>query len=637
MFVRVVKPHVRLRLKYLEFPPTDRLGTSRDMSSVHAKISTADFKIVQSFSTSPFPVTCTIPAMAAAKRAAEAEPVESQPTKRTRIDTPVSSPSQSGTHEDASSVAETSATAASNSYWRLKQYICQYAGCGKAFDRPIKLQTHTNTHTGEKPYACAEEGCDKKFYKAEHLRTHMKNIHAPSEHVCTYIIKVDDDGHEWECSKSFTTKTRLQRHVATHEAKEERKCEHCGQAFRKMETLQRHVEKDHLRTEEPFRCKVIIPHNGNQLHQEVEDALEDALEDGEECGQTFTSAGKLQRHKDREHVGRKHFCTICSSSIPVNAHDLGVTTPALSNDPDDISSPFQPVQLTYFTNYNELRAHMREEHPPTCTSCGKLCASNNALKAHIDIHHGSLSERQVHPCTWPDCDRSFTKKGNLNIHIQTAHVKAKKYVCGEVDLSKSARVAGWDGDGCGLALGTKASLEGHVQTQHLGFARPLRVNQMKKKIKREAENDDIQDLMPFLDLDESTPTDSVSSTTTPGHSDPLSLLTGARYADARPIACLLANEGCQHRFLRQYDLAQHMDKVHGWGVIDEGLPAHESLEYGNGVEDMFEDPAAEPDWDAMQKDYSMPKAGYDMAPQFLGLDDMFGEEAMALDPALRGM
>jgi uncharacterized C2H2 Zn-finger protein len=461
----------------------------------------------------------------------------------------------------------------------------------------------------------------------------MKNIHAPSEHVCTYIVKIDEDGHEWKCSKSFTTKTRLQRHVATHEAKEERKCEHCGQAFRKMETLQRHVEKDHLRAEEPFRCTVIIPHNGNQLQQEVEDAFED----GEECGQTFTSAGKLQRHKDREHVGRMYFCPICSSSIPGSVHDVDVTSPPLSNDQDGNSSPFQPMQLTYFTNYNELKAHMREEHPPTCTSCGKVCASNNALKAHIDIHHGSLSERQVHPCTWPDCDRSFTKKGNLDVHIQSAHVKARKYVCGEFDLSKSSRVSEWDGVGCGLALGTKATLEGHVQTQHLGFARPMRVNQMKKKVKREDENDDIQDLMPFLDMNSSTATESMTSAATPGHSDPLSLLTGAGYAEARPIACLMANEGCQHRFLRQYDLAQHMDKVHGWGVMEERLPAYDDVRHGDNVDDMLEDAAAGPDWYAVQNGYSMLKAGYDMAPQFLGLDDMFGEEAMALDPALRGM
>jgi hypothetical protein len=80
-----------------------------------------------------------------------------------------------------------------------------------------------------------------------------------------------------------------------------------------------------------------------------------------------------------------------------------------------------------------------------------------------------------------------------------------------------------------------------------------------------------------------------------------------------------------------------MDKVHGWGVMEERLPAYDDVRHGDNVDDMLEDAAAGPDWYAVQNGYSMLKAGYDMAPQFLGLDDMFGEEAMALDPALRGM
>jgi len=241
-----------------------------------------------------------------------------------------------------------------------------------------------------------------------------------------------------------------------------------------------------------------------------------------------------------------------------------------------------------------------------------------------------------------------SKQGNLHVHIQNTHVNTRKYVCGDFDLSKSARVAGWDGAGCGLALGTKASLEGHVQTQHLGFTRPMRVNQMKKKVKREEdENDDIQDLMPFLDLNESTPTESMSSATTPGNADMLGLLTGAGYADARPIACLMANEGCQHRFLRQYDLSQHMVKVHYWrpedynaiptmdlthSLTDTDFPAYVDVGYAGYVDDMFADEQY-----GVENGYSLPKDVHNGAQPLVGLDDVFGDEAMALDPALRGM
>ena len=171
---------------------------------------------------------------------------------------------------------------------------------------------------------------------------------------------------------------------------------------------------------------------------------------------------------------------------------------------------------------------------------------------------------------------------------------------------------------------------------------------MKRKVKREEdENDDIQDLMPFLDLNESTPTESVSSAATPGQFDPLSLLTGAGYADSRPIACLMANEGCPNRFLRQYDLSQHMVKVHYWRPespddaqdmefvhdgVDEGLPAYEGLGDGSYVDDMLADHEQ-----GMEEEYSMLKDVHDGTQPLVGLDDMFGDEAMALDPALREM
>ena len=564
--------------------------------------------------------------MVAFKRAANEEIAQVSAAKKQRVDTPSTTPGDSPTptNFDASSVAGTSVTGASISRRRPKVYVCAYEGCGKAFDRPIKLQTHTNTHTGEKPFTCAEEGCDKAFYKSEHLKAHVQNTHSAVEHACAYVLSIDDSGNEVQCGKAFTTTTRLNRHVALHLAKEENRCEHCGQHFKKIEALQRHIRKEHLIVEDAFRCTAIV----GRITTLSEEADFGDFDGGEECGQTFSSAGKLHRHKTREHgQGARRFgCSICLGTTPFgnsNAGPLAAATPELCDD--------DSTQPTSFSTYNELLAHIKEVHPPTCGDCGTVCASNSALKAHIDIYHGNnLSERKVYSCTYIDCDRSFTRKGNLDVHVQSVHVKTRKYVCGEFDLSESVKTEGWNGEGCGAALATKSSLEGHVQTQHMGISKPKRPSRLRNKVKLE-EAYDVHDLMPFLDLNASTPTQSMSSATTPNEMQTLGLLTGVGYDDAHPLACLAVDNGCMHRFQRHYDLAQHLELAHGWSaaMINTSLAAEEDEDFSV---DAFKQGN---DWVRLND------GGHDLAKDMrnevanlAGLDPMFEDEAMVLDPLL---
>lgn len=539
--------------------------------------------------------------------------------------------------EDATSIADSATTSKSKSHWRPKKYICQYEGCGKAFNRPVRLQAHENTHTGEKPYACSEQDCDKRFYKAEHLKAHAKNAHSSADQICTYVIHTDVNGNEVQCSKTFTTTSRLNRHIAVHEDKEERKCEHCGQQFRKMETLQQHLRKEHLIEEESFRCTALVMRIPEERFSEEFDELEGL----QECGEMFTSAGKLARHKTRDHVVKSFACPRCPDNISNQIQSENATY-AMSIDQDLPSHP------AVFSTYGDLLAHIREEHPHTCSTCGTICISPSALRAHIDIHHGSsLTERQIHPCTWPGCDRSFTKKGNLSVHIQSVHVKTKKYVCGEYDLSKSAKVKGWDGQGCGVGFTAKSSLENHIQTQHMGLSKPMRPSRLRKEVKFEEEEDDMQDLMPFLAADSATPTDSVP---TPSNTNMLGLLTGAWYAENRPFACLAASLGCAHRFTNEFYLAQHMELSHGWSTaqVNDGLAGASNQDSQGGVgfdfdtgNDAFMTEGAAVgaggEFRLTGTTFDTQKGTYNYAVPLVGLDEMFEKEAMVLDPVLMNM
>ncbi|KAE8301108.1 hypothetical protein D5F01_LYC01274 [Larimichthys crocea] len=49
-------------------------------------------------------------------------------------------------------------------------FVCAY--CGKAFNRPKKVEIHQRVHTGEKPFSCST--CGKTFSEAGNLRKHQR-------------------------------------------------------------------------------------------------------------------------------------------------------------------------------------------------------------------------------------------------------------------------------------------------------------------------------------------------------------------------------------------------------------------------------------------------------------------------------
>ncbi|KAI1934408.1 hypothetical protein LOZ66_005876 [Ophidiomyces ophidiicola] len=382
-----------------------------------------------------------------------------------------------------------------------KTHCCPYENCSKAFNRPARLAEHMRSHTNERIFTCEYDGCDKTFLRASHLNHHVKSAHTlVRDYVC------DREG----CGKTFVTGSRLRRHLAAHEGRDKYRCVEyppCSETFRKHSTLQKHVTMVHLK-QKPFPCPYIDPVTGKQ------------------CPQGFDTAGHLRAHQGRIHGGARFTCMECLTSL---------------TEAGQIPEQEPLVRGKYnFPTYALLQTHIRSAHPPICPECSLACSSSRELRRHMEIAHSnvSLEERRVHPCEYPGCGRSFTKKGNLNVHVKTVHEGEKRFICGETDLSTSKDLGAWTGqDACGKRYGSKLALEEHVRTSHLGL----------KNVK--VERREQMGLTAILK----------SRSTVPSK---LALLTGDGYTEesGRHIPCLI--EGCQYLFRRDYDLWLHMEAKH---------------------------------------------------------------------------
>ncbi|KFY36169.1 hypothetical protein V494_05249 [Pseudogymnoascus sp. VKM F-4513 (FW-928)] len=451
----------------------------------------------------------------------------------------------------------------------LKTIKCTYEGCTKTFNRPVRLASHLRSHTNERPFACTYPDCDKAYIEEKHLKQHIKGSHTHERnHHC-----------DWEgCTKSFLTATRLRRHQAAHGGHERFRCTEyppCTETFRKHQTLQRHIRSDHLKLT-PFPCTFIDPTTNVQ------------------CTAGYDSAGALRKHEDRLHGALRFWCDVCTSE--------GAPQPA------------------GFPTNNQLAKHIRNEHA-NCIFCDLRCSSERELQRHIETFHAATSSttaRKQIPCTYPGCDKSFTKKYNLDVHVRTSH-EGQRFICGQTDFSKSVKLRTWDGsDACGKDFVSKVNLEDHIRTQHLGL--PSTVN--ARRVKKNSIGAKPRKAKAVMD-------------------DAINALTGTDYAQdpVRNIPCDIG--GCSWMFSRDYDLIQHKRVKHGIVPVFETKPEVLQPDYGMmeaaAEQPMYGGPPHISDDRGECERLSCPHWDHVILyDDYYGLDEFMGEEGGEVDMGLQG-
>ncbi|KAL1645210.1 hypothetical protein SLS58_003917 [Diplodia intermedia] len=428
--------------------------------------------------------------------------------------------------------------------FRPNVYHCTFEGCARSFNRPCRLEEHIRSHNNERPFACTLDGCTKTFIRQTHLNRHIRDEH---ENIREYTCSWPD------CGRTFANTTRLKRHIEAHESKFH--CTDfppCREVFRKHSTLQKHIRSAHL-GQKKYQC----PHTDPDT--------------GKPCDQAYDSPSSLKAHEGRVHGGIKHYCTQCAT------------------DPDN---PYETAPG--FSTYAALQVHIKEAHPPTCEHCNLRVSTHKQLAAHVELVHSGLSledRKKKFPCPYLDCESSFTKQGNLNVHIRNAHENADKWICGETDMkcSKKNHIKAWDGEGgCGRGFSSKGNLEEHIQTQHLGMEATRKSKRQEKRLEGR--------------MDPNAP---ASKSRSREAKVPMSTrLTGIDYNNAtgREITCLF--DDCANRFYRDYDLQVHLEATHDMDGAEaiEAIKERGADEGGNfwigGLDEMMGQPLGEHyEWD----------------------------------------
>ncbi|ROV99151.1 hypothetical protein VMCG_06654 [Cytospora schulzeri] len=412
----------------------------------------------------------------------------------------------------------TSKTSKKRSYPSEQKIIqCTVADCPKTFNRPARLLAHLRSHNNERPYACTYDGCGKSYTENKHLKQHLISHTKEAKYVCD------------TCDKAFSTGTRLRRHQKVHEGEERYRCRGhppCAQSFRKHQTLQRHVLKEHM-GKKPFPCA----HVG--------------------CGASYDTANALASHRDRDHGELRFWCDECCEEAAKAADKK------------------EPVG---FTTQFLLDQHIRHEHV-NCIFCDVRFTGQYELDQHMEIYHSGLTleDRKTVVCTHPACGKKFTKKSNMTAHYRTAH-EGMRFVCGKVDLNGAGPdlLEGWDwaAHGCGEGFVDKAKLVQHVLFVHLGVPRP------------ESGPGSSYYNPPQYHYDHQE--EDQSSRLTSGTSF-LNEISGVADHERRQVVCTAP--GCNARFIRYADLQNHTRADHPEHAPEAVVPpsqARQAQTFGGG-------------------------------------------------------
>ncbi|XP_029288952.1 gastrula zinc finger protein XlCGF57.1-like [Cottoperca gobio] len=212
--------------------------------------------------------------------------------------------------------------------------------CARSFGR--MGQKRTGIQTGVKPFTCS--GCSKRFSRKNSLTRHMR-LHSDGKRFSCSICKI-----------SLGSCSNLVQHMRIHTGEKPFTCSVCGQRFSRKSSLVAHMRLHSVGKR--FICSV--------------------------CQTSFATRSNLDIHM-RIHTGEKPFsCSVCSKRFAIHGNLRRHFTVHTGEKPFSCS-----VCSKRFTQKGHLRQHLTVhtgEKPFSCSVCSKRFARHSNLARHLTVH-----------------------------------------------------------------------------------------------------------------------------------------------------------------------------------------------------------------------------------------------------------
>jgi len=285
--------------------------------------------------------------------------------------------------------------------------------CGKSYKSVKYLTSHIRTVHTVNPCTCPH--CNANFKNSRYLCQHLQRSHKfDSKSAKEQSLKFSGNGSEistqvkvevtsqqkdldinrtefscTDCSKVFTSKSRLSTHTANMHVVGEYLCQLCGEKFTLKQQLKNHTETVHTKAD--GLCQF--------------------------CSKTFKY---LSSHIKDVHMKDECICPHCAKSFHNKKHLNGHLASVHSGEGQ---TRICPVCSKQFKNSQYLRQHVRLVHETvedisnyiSCDECGKQFAN----KAHL--YHHTRAVHVVENINCSICGRTYKNKTALGKHLKHAH------------------------------------------------------------------------------------------------------------------------------------------------------------------------------------------------------------------------